>query len=182
MLQTCRDSLHELKSTHALALCAMCMALHVILNFLSIPVGGILRLSFTYLALAVIAYLFGPVTAGIAGGACDILEVLVYNQMGTPFFPGYTLTAILTGVIMGFFFYRMEGSKGKLIARIIACRVVVNLVLNIGLNTLWISMTMGKAYLALLPPRLWKNLIALPLEVGLIFLLFQLIAVIRKRK
>ena len=55
------------------------------------------------------------------------------------------------------------------------------LLLNIGINTIWVMQMVGKAYLVLLPPRTWKNLVLLPVEVFLIFAVFKTVQAVERR-
>ena len=84
------------------------------------------------------------------------------------FFPGFTLTAFLTGVVYGVFLY----NKPKTWARIIGAVLTVCLVLNLGLDTCWLSILMGKGYLALLPTRIMKAALMIPVQsliIGIIW-------------
>lgn len=49
-------------------------------------------------------------------------------------------------------------------------RLVVILVCNLCMNTLWISMTSGKAFIALLPARAIKNFTMWPIDSILFFI------------
>ena len=84
------------------------------------------------------------------------------------FFPRFTLTAFLTGVVYGVFLY----NKPKTWARIIGAVLTVCLVLNLGLDTCWLSILMGKGYLALLPTRIMKAALMIPVQsliIGIIW-------------
>ncbi|MPN63092.1 Folate transporter FolT [bioreactor metagenome] len=80
------------------------------------------------------------------------------------YFPGYTLTAALTGLTYGLLLYRRPKSWGRILTAVL----IVGLVLNLGLNTVWIQMTTGKAYMALLVPRVVKSLTMVPIMTLLI--------------
>ncbi len=170
-----RASLYELKNVRSLTLCALLIAIHVLLNMFSFYVAGVIKVSFTYLALALIALLFGPVTAAFSGAVCEIVGYML-NSVGA-YHPGFTLTTMLSGFVMGLFFYKREIK----IWRIGAARLIVNLFFNIGINTIWVMQTVGKAYMALLPGRLWKNLVLLPVEILLIYLVFKAVSSVQKR-
>ena len=84
------------------------------------------------------------------------------------FFPGFTLTAFLTGVVYGVFLY----NKPKTWPRIIGAVLTVCLVLNLGLDTLWLSILMGQGYIALLPTRIMKAALMIPVQsliIGIIW-------------
>lgn len=99
--------MHELKNVRSLTLCALLIALHVLLNMFSFYIFGVIKVSFTYLSLAVIAMLFGPITAALAGGVAEFVGYLC-NSVAGAYHPGFTLTTMLTGFVMGLFFYKTE--------------------------------------------------------------------------
>ena len=96
--------------------------------------------------------------------AMDILKYII-NPSGAFFF-GFTFNAILAGVIYGAFWYKRPLS----FARVMAARLVVIVVCNLLLNTLWLSMLSGKGFLVLLGPRVLKNLIMWPVD-SLVFVM-----------
>ena len=60
--------------------------------------------------------------------------------------------------------------------RCIISKTLANVIINIFLNTLWLSILMGKGFYALLGPRITKNLIALPIEIILLWLILGQLA------
>ena len=87
------------------------------------------------------------------------------------FFPGYTLSAAVAGFIYGVSYYKKTPS----LWRILATKAVVTLVVNAGMNTLWISMMTGKAFTVLLASRFVKEIVDLPVQAALFFLLVQIV-------
>ncbi|MEG2857721.1 MAG: folate family ECF transporter S component, partial [Clostridia bacterium] len=118
-----------------------------------------------YVAIAAIAMIAGPIAAFICGGAVEVLGFALHPGPGG-YFPGFTITTMLTGLVMGCFFYRREIK----LWRVIAARSIVVTVLHLGLNTFWLSMIYHDAFLVLLPGRIFKTVALLPLEVALILL------------
>lgn len=156
----------QLKSPRALALTALFIALNVAMDALNlrIQLTPDLRISFGFLTSAMVGMLFGSVVAMTAGAAGDILGWLV-NTGGGAYFPGFTLTAILAGFVWGVFLY------GKPLKwwRALGAKLVINLFLNICLNSVWMHIYYGKAIIvADLPLRIAKNLLLLPVEVLLL--------------
>jgi len=105
---------------------------------------------------------------------------------------------MLGGLIYGMFFYRLKIKqpieKGKTktetiknwiktnlhsILLIFIAEVIVKLFINIGLNTLWSSMILNKAWIILLPGRLVKNLIQIPVDTVLHFFLMKVVQQIK---
>jgi ECF transporter S component (folate family) len=161
------SSYRELKDVRCITLSAIFGALSIILGALTIMVGEFLKIGFTFLPNNFIYYLFGPVIGAIYGAAMDILTFIV-NPKGTFFF-GFTLSAILTGVIYGSILYKRSLS----LKRIIIANVIHMLLVNIVLNTYWLTILMGDGFFALLPIRALKAIIMLPIESLLLYTLIK---------
>lgn len=153
------DSLVELKNTRVLAVCAMLAALALILNYVAtINIGPYIRIGFSGIPNQMVDYLFGPITGALFGGILDIVKYFMRPDGG--FFFGFTFNAMLAAFIYGCFYYKKKLS----FVRVLAAHFVVMLIVNIGLNTLWLAMLSGKGFLALLPPRALKNVIMWPID------------------
>lgn len=136
---------------------AFLIALDIILTrFLSIQTQ-FLRIGFGILPVAVAGIAFGPVWGAVCGGIGDILGMLIYPSGA--YFPGFTVTAVLTGLIFGLLLYKKRYSFIRLLA---ACAVVC-IFLNLLLDTLWLDMMYGSGYIALLPGRFIKCILNIPI-------------------
>ncbi len=173
-----RCAAREWSSVRALALAALFIALRVVLSsfFIPLPVGvGTQKIFFTFFVNALGSYLYGPLVGLAAGGISDIVGVLIHPT--GPFFPGYTLTSMAGSFLYGLFLYRARIT----VLRLTLCKLSVNLLVNVVLNGLWDSILAGKGFWALTVIRLPKNLIALPVEVLLMVLFFNLMLPITER-
>ena len=155
-----KSSAKALKSLPTMATAAMMVALFVVLYTVKIPLALESRVSLTFIPVAVSAYLLGPVPAMIVGGIGDILGCMLFPS--GPYFPGFTISAMLSGLIYGVFFYR---HTDKIKLRIILAKLVIILFVNIGLNTLWLSIMYHKAFMFYLAARAAKNIIVFPFQV-----------------
>lgn len=150
------------KSALKIANIALLIALEIVLSrFLSISTP-IVKVSFSFVPLSMLAMLYGPFYAAAGAAIADIIGVAVF-PLGA-YFPGYTLTAALTGLTYGLLLYRRPKSWGRILMAVL----IVGLLLNLGLNTVWTQMTTGKAYMALLAPRVVKSLVMVPIMTLLI--------------
>lgn len=155
--------------TQKTVLLALLIALNIILSrFLAIPIGTIIRISFGFIPIIMMGFLFGPLYAGIGAGIADIIGTLMFPTMG-PYFPGFTLSAITTGVIYGLVFYK----KVPNIKRIVFANFLVIVIVHLSMNALWLSMITGKAFMVLLVPKIVKSLAMLPIESFLIVLTYK---------
>lgn len=160
-----RASYQELKQVKTLTSAAMFMALSAALGYFTIEAGPYLKIGFSTVVNQFVYYLFGPVVGACYGGIFDLLRYVV-KPTGA-FFPGFTLNAVLGGVIYGALLYRRPLS----LKRCFLAHLAVVLICNVSLNTLWISLLYGKGLFALLPVRLLKNLLQWPLDSVLFYVM-----------
>lgn len=161
-------SLAEFRSTRTIAFCGVMAALGVVLSlFARVQIGNFIRIGFSELPNIVVDDMFGPVIGGIFGGILDVLKYLV-KPTGA-FFPGFTLSAVLGGLIYGSFFYRKKITP----ARVFAANLVVKFFVNIILNSVWLHILYNKAFLAMLPMRIVSNLIMLPIDTAIYYFLLK---------
>lgn len=164
-----RDSTRCLRSPQVLALSGLLLALQVVLGMLGIMIQQTLRLSFDFLMTAASGMLFGPVVAGLQAVLADLLGVILFPKGA--YFPGFTLTALLGGLIYGLALYQRPWSW----PRLLLAKGLINVLLNTLLNTYWLTLLQGQAMGVLLLPRLLKNLALLPIEVALLLVLAQVL-------
>lgn len=159
------ESFQELKVTQNLVLCGLMAALAVVLNYTtSIYITPNIRIGFSGLPNRIVEFLFGPSIGAVFGGMLDILKYLLKPDGGAFFF-GYTLNAMLAGILYGSILYK----KPLKLWRIFIAELLVKTFINCGLNTLWLSVMNGNAFLAILPARIIKNIIMLPIDTAILF-------------
>ena len=138
---------------------ALLIAVSVVLSrFLSVATP-IMKIGFAFLPLAIVGIMYGPFWGALAAGLADFIGAILF-PIG-PYFPGYTLTASLMGFTYGLF---LQNAGAKNIVKILSAAVIVNLGFHLCLNTVWIQMFTGKAYLALLPTRFMSNMLMVPIH------------------
>ena len=163
------DSLHEFTVTKNLVLCGLMAAIAIVLSMVaSISIGPYVKIGFSGIPNRILEFLFGPVVGCIFGGALDLLKFMI--KPDGPFFFGFTFNVMLAGLIYGCLLYH----KPLSIKRIVIAEFLVKLIVNCGLNTLWISTLYGKAFFVLLPMRLLKNVIMLPIDSAIVFFALSL--------
>ena len=77
------------------------------------------------------------------------------------FFPGFLLTDFLTGFLFGWVLH----GHPLTVKRTAAAFFLVAVVVNLGLQTLWLTLFYGKAWGAIFLPRLVKNILWPPVQV-----------------
>ena len=164
------DSLRALSRTRTITTAGLLLAIQMVLSSYGvIEVTDSLKISLAHLAIAPTAILFGPVVAGLQGALSDVLGFML--RPSGPYFPGFTLTAALLGIIYGMLLYKTR----RVTWQIIAARVIVCLFVNIALNTVFLTMLYGPSRLATLPVRVVKNLIQLPFDCILLYAMLQVL-------
>ena len=150
---------------------SLLIAIEVILTrFCSIQTP-IVRIGFGFLPIAIIAIMYGPLSGGIAYALGDFLGMMLFPSGS--YFPGFTLTAFLTGIVYGVFLY----NKPVTWSRILCAVLTVCLVLNLGLDTYWLSILMGKGYVALLPTRIMKAALMIPIQAIIIGVIWKKVVI-----
>lgn len=149
--------------TKKLVIVAFFIALEVILTrFCSINTD-ILRIGFGFLPVAMLGALYGPLWAGCAYAVGDLLGMLIFPS--GPYFPGFTLTAFLVGVVYGIFLHKKRPLTYK---AIVPAVLVVCMGLNLFLDTTWLNILYGQGYLAIFPLRIVKCAVMVPIQIILI--------------
>lgn len=153
-----RNSMEEFKHVNTVTVMAMFAAISVVLGYFTLVLGDYLKIGFSTIANQFVYYPFGPVAGGLFGGALDILKYIIHPTGA--FFPGFTISAMVGGVLYGCFLYKRPISFW----RVLAAELTVSIICNMLLGTLWLSMLYGKAFMALLPMRVFKNIMMWPVN------------------
>lgn len=143
---------------------ALLIAVEIVLSrFCSINTP-IVRIGFGFIPIAMIGMMHGPLWAGGAAAMADFIGLMLFPTGA--YFPGFTLTAFLTGVTYGLLLHRKNNWR-----RIILAVGIISLVLNLCLDTLWLYIITGQGYMALLPTRILKCMIMTPVQIVVIRLI-----------
>ena len=160
-----------LKTTRTFVFMGLLISMEIVLTrFFSVQTP-ILRIGFGFIPIVLSSIMFGPVLGGVTAAFSDILGMMLFPQ--GVYFPGFTLSAFLSGLIYGLLLYK----KTKSILQITIAVLLVTIFIDLGLNTLWLSMLTGKATMVLLVPRLLKSIIMLPLQSLLIYSVIKYIPI-----
>jgi len=136
-------------------------------RFLSFK-SGIVVISFSYVPIIIAAFVLGPEWSCIIAGLGDLIGALLF-PFGA-YFPGYTVSAMLTGLIYGFFLYNTKTDKGFAVRLSISSFLVLALV-HTGITTLWVLYTSGKAFSVIMPARVATAVAMLPVQISTMILL-----------
>lgn len=153
--------------TTQLVIMGILIATEIILTrFLSINTP-FLRIGFGFLPVAVCAILFGPLWAGICYTIGDVIGITLLTTR-TPF-PGFTLTAFLTGIVYGLLLHNKEVT----FTRVLLASTIIALFINLGLDSLWLSILFKKAFWPVMVGRIIKFPLAIIIQTTLIPLVYN---------
>ena len=142
----------------------MLVAVHVLLSrILSVNAWNI-KIGLAFLPVYAAAYLYGPWVAALVGGIGDLVGALAF-PIG-PYFPGFTLSCALTGVIFGLL---LKG--GKPFKSVVLAAAADQVIVGILMNTFWISLLYGSPFLQLMEIRSIQAAIMFVLETVVIRLM-----------
>ena len=148
--------------TKQLVTMGVLVALEIVLSrFLSFNAWN-LKIGFSFVPVALAAILYGPLPAGVVAALGDFLGAILF-PIG-PYFPGFTLTALLTGIVYGLFLRKKQTPP-----RIIGAVAVNQLVLSLLLNSFWISVLYSSPFRPLLVTRAAQCAILIPVQLAIIF-------------
>lgn len=164
------ESFQELKDLRTMTAAAMLLAITVVLGFYRLQLTEYIRIGFDSISKELTGMLFGPVIGCMVGGLSDLISYIIKPIGG--FFPGFTVSAMAGGIIYGTILYKRPLS----FKRVIAANSVVTVVVNLLLNTYWLTLLYGDAFFALLPARAVKQLIMLPIDSILFYATAKLLS------
>ncbi len=149
-----------LRDVRVLASAGLLAAISIVLGFFKIPITQLIELRCAFIPIAVAAYLYGPVIGGAVGLISDIGGYLV--KPTGPFFPGFTVTAVVTGVLFGCLLYRHRPT----LTRILVSQIVYAILCGLLLNSLWLSILYGNGFLPVVTARFVKELVMIPVNTA----------------
>ena len=140
---------------------SLLLALDVLLSRVLAINTPIMKIGLGFVAVAVCGGLYGPAWTALVAALGDIVGSLIFPTGA--YFPGFTLTAAVTGLIFGLCFQNKIDWKRAVIAAVLN----VVLVSYIG-NSAMIAYVSGTAFEAMLKTRAVQLLVMLPLEAVLL--------------
>ncbi|MFD1429009.1 folate family ECF transporter S component [Lacticaseibacillus mingshuiensis] len=146
-------------STRTVVYMAMFMVFSVILSRFSFG-NTWLQISPAFLATVLMGYYLGPWWGAVDAAFADQFKTILFSPGSN--FPGFTLTAAVAAILYGLFLHERKVS----LVRTIIPFVLVMVIANIFLNTLWLNI-MGTPWQGIIGVRTVKNLIELPINVAL---------------
>lgn len=151
------------KDVRNLVLVSFFISLYVVLSLFTIYITNEIRLSFTFIPVAWSAAGFGPAAGILTGALGDILAYYVRPVAG--YHPGLTISGVVSGLIYGLLMYK----KPLTWPRVIITSLVYVIIVELFMNTLWLSQLFGTPYFILMSTRVWKVLLALVQQIIVLY-------------
>ncbi len=151
--------------TKDLVMLALLIGLNIVLSRL-VPLINVwnMKISLTFVTLLIAGYLYGPLGGALVGGIGDLIGSLLF-PIGA-YNPLFTLTAVISGLIFGFFHHNDTG----IVKTVLAC-VINQIGCSLLLNTWFISIVYNASFKALLSTRVIQAAVMLVIEFIVIRLL-----------
>ena len=175
-----KSAISETRNIRSIALVSILIAVRIAMSSFFIPAADGVRIYFSFIVVALIGFMFGPVMGTISGFIGDIIGFILFPSGA--FFIGYTISAMLSGLIFGLLLYRTRITVVKLFI----VKLITNLFVNAILGTTWRMIIVKDAtyeyFISDFSIRIFKNSILLPFEVLILIIVFNtLIPILKSR-
>ena len=153
-------------------LSALLLSLLIILSrFVSIQTQ-LLVINVAFIPVIMSAIWLGPKYSLVIAALGDFIGAILF-PFGS-YFPGFTISSGLTGLIYGIFLKRNFNKKineKKFLLELIISSVLVLVLDGIFLRALWLSILYGKAFWIIVSIRVVAELIKIPIQITTIYIL-----------
>ncbi len=160
-------------SVKSVSVVGFLVAMEIILARFSIHTWN-LKIGFSFVPVVVAAIFYGPVAGGLTGAIGDVVSAILF-PVGA-YFPGFTLTAFLTGAVFGWFFR----NKVTVLNTALSVLVVQGIISQV-MNTYWISFLYGSPYGPLFVTRLYQTAAMSAVQIAAILLMDRKLLPVLKR-
>ena len=158
-----------------LACLALLIAMQIVIaRFLAIPVTQSIRFSFSFIPVVIAARRFGILGGVLVYGLGDFLGAMIFPTTGA-YFPGFTLTAAVSGLIYGLYLAK-KGGTVRIILSVLTSQVLCTLLMN----SYWVSTLYGSDFGAVLVSRLPQSVIMSVLQIVFMVLFLEKICKVIK--
>lgn len=156
-----------IKKPKTLATCAMLIALNIVLGYATLTISSYIRIGFGFVTVPVVSMMFGPLVGCVMGMAQDILAYII-KPTGALLI-SITMTAGMTGIIYARAFHK----KSITFLRVLLTQMVIIIFINIILNSIALAPTVASGLIGIIPSRVIKNIILLPIQSVIIYTILK---------
>ena len=167
--------MQKLKHPLVLTVSAMLVALATVFGFFKVPVNQFVEFRFGFLPISAAGMLFGPGVGAVVGALSDIVGYLA--KPTGPFFPGFTISSAVSGIIYGICLYK----KPVTVPRVVITQVIHTIIVSFGLNTLNLCILYHSPFLPTLYTRLPQSSIMCVINCVLLYVVLKAIQQVSKQ-
>lgn len=160
------------KNIKAIVYGGLLMAMVILLTYVFVIQTQFMRISLAFIPLAIYAYLYGRYNCMIIAILADIIGVNMF--MPGMYFPGFTISAAISGYIYGYFLHR-EHPKLK---HCFYAFITVFFLVDCICNNLWLYLMYHDAAKVFVPIRIVKALLMVPIKS---YIIYKLISILKDR-
>ncbi len=159
-----------LKMTYASVFIALSIILTRIFT-LPIQIAGVqaIRMNLGFIPIMLAGMLLGPKYGGAVGAVADVLGYLL-NSGGGAYFPGFTLTSAMVGVLPTLMMFKFKANVFITFISIFITTLLVTII-----NTLWLVLLFNKGFMILLIPRLFSFAVMCPVYTFFVYSLKKIL-------
>ena len=153
------NNVNKKNLTKQLCALALLIAVGVVLGRL-VPVLSVwnAKIEFSFVAVMLAACIAGPIGGMVTGALIDFIGAILLPTGA--YFPGFTATAALTGLVFGLLLYK-KCNLGRIVIAVLSTQIVCGFLLN----TLFISILYTKAFTVLLATRAIQVVVMSVIEI-----------------
>lgn len=153
------NNVNKKNLTKQLCALALLIAVGVVLGRL-VPVLSVwnAKIEFSFVAVMLAACIAGPIGGMVTGALIDFIGAILLPTGA--YFPGFTATAALTGLVFGLLLYK-KCNLGRIVIAVLSTQIVCGFLLN----TLFISILYTKAFTVLLVTRAIQVVVMSVIEI-----------------
>ncbi len=158
--------------TRSLVISAVLTALSIVITrLLSLQITPELRIGFGPLPIILVGIMYGPFLGALSGLTADLVGIMI-TLLGA-FHPGFTLSAVLTGLLPGLvsYFFFKEKTKSKETLTIGLSVLLVYGFVHLILNSIWVNGLYGTPIQVLITGKFLKVII----EGAITFILLKVV-------
>ena len=151
-------------------LAALLLATFIILDRLITINTQFLAINLSLIPIMVAGMILGWKYSVLIGALGDLIGAIFW-PFGA-YFPGFTLSMALTGLIFGLFLYQNPNKENKhFIVKAIVSIIMVLGIINLVLDSIWLNIMYGKAVYVYISARIITQVVLLPIYIASIILL-----------
>ncbi len=161
---------YKISNMKKVILAALLLATFIILDRLLTINTQFLAINLSLMPVMLAGMILGWKYAAVIGALGDLIGAIFW-PFGA-YFPGFTISLALSGIIFGIFLYKNPNKENKkFVFKAIISTLLVLGIVNLVLDSLWLNIMYGKAFIYYIGARAITQVVVFPIYVILIVVL-----------